>query len=60
MINYQNRYYTANFWWEMAKILYFIGLDFEDLYGRNTIGNTSRGVSPLLILPYSSCVAAAN
>jgi hypothetical protein len=31
----------AYFWWETAKILYFMGLDFENLYGRNTIGFTA-------------------
>ena len=34
----KNRYFAAHFWWGIAKILYFIGLNFENLYGRNTIG----------------------
>ena len=29
------------FWWGIAKILYFMGLNFENLYGRNTIGMLS-------------------
>jgi hypothetical protein len=37
MINH----FTAYLWWEMAKILYFIGLNIENSYGRNTIGNTA-------------------
>jgi hypothetical protein len=31
----------AYFWWGIAKILYFMGLNFENLYGRNTIGFTA-------------------
>jgi hypothetical protein len=40
MINHQKPILYGLFWWEIAKILYFMGLDFENLYGRNTIGNT--------------------
>jgi hypothetical protein len=28
------------FWWGIAKVLYFIGLNFENLYDRNTIAFT--------------------
>jgi hypothetical protein len=37
----KNQYFTAYFWWGIAKILYFMGLNFENLYGRNTIGFTA-------------------
>jgi hypothetical protein len=40
LMNNKTRYFTAYFWWGIAKTLYFMGLDFENLYGRNTIGFT--------------------
>jgi len=35
----------AYFWWEIAKILYFMGFNFENLYGCNTIGFTALSLT---------------